>query len=125
MDEWLPRKAGRISEAPCDGAVVGTARVNGRLIMTHASDFTVLGGSIGARHLIKFARPLEMAAQWGIPMVNLLGERLSAAQAVGLGLITRSGKILESSPSLSGIGGRCENRTGGHVLSSQRRLDKR
>ena len=63
---------GRVPEAPCDGAVVGTARVNGRLIMIHASDFTVLGGSIGAQHLIKFARPLEMAAQWGIPMVNLL-----------------------------------------------------
>ena len=63
---------GRIPEAPCDGAVVGTARVNGRLIMIHASDFTVLGGSIGAQHLVKFARPLEMAAQWGIPMVNLL-----------------------------------------------------
>jgi propionyl-CoA carboxylase beta chain len=63
---------GRVPQAPCDGAVVGTARVNGRLIMIHASDFTVLGGSIGAQHLIKFARPLEMAAQWGIPMVNLL-----------------------------------------------------
>lgn len=63
---------GRVPEAPCDGAVVGTARVNGRLIMIHASDFTVLGGSIGAQHLIKFAKPLEMAAQWGIPMVNLL-----------------------------------------------------
>ena len=44
-------------------AVVGTARVNGRLIMIHASDFTVLGGSIGAQHLVKFAGPLEMAAQ--------------------------------------------------------------
>lgn len=63
---------GRIPEAPCDGAVVGTARVNGRLIMIHASDFTVLGGSIGAQHIIKFAKPLEMAAQWGIPMVTLL-----------------------------------------------------
>jgi acetyl-CoA carboxylase carboxyltransferase component len=63
---------GRIPEAPCDGAIVGTARVDGRLIMIHASDFTVLGGSIGVQHLIKFARPLEMAAQWGIPMVNLL-----------------------------------------------------
>ena len=63
---------GRIPEAPCDGAVVGTARVNGRLVMIHASDFTVLGGSIGAQHIIKFAKPLEMAAQWGIPMVNLL-----------------------------------------------------
>ena len=63
---------GRIPEAPCDGAVIGTGRVNGRLVMIHASDFTVLGGSIGAQHIIKFAKPLEMAAQWGIPMVNLL-----------------------------------------------------
>jgi len=63
---------GRIPEAPCDGAVVGTGRVNGRLIMVHASDFTVLGGSIGAQHIAKFAKPLEMAARWGIPMVNLL-----------------------------------------------------
>lgn len=63
---------GRIPEAPCDGAIIGTARVNGRLIMVHTSDFTVLGGSAGTQHLVKFARPLEMAAMWGIPMVNLL-----------------------------------------------------
>ncbi len=63
---------GRIPEAPCDGAVIGTGLVNSRLIMVHASDFTVLGGSIGAQHIAKFAKPLEMAAKWGIPMVNLL-----------------------------------------------------
>jgi len=63
---------GRIPEAPCDGAVIGTARVNGRLTMVHASDFTVLGGSIGAQHIAKFAEPLAMAAKWGIPMINLL-----------------------------------------------------
>jgi len=63
---------GRVPEAPCDGAVLGTARVNDRLVMIHASDFTVLGGSVGAQHLAKFAKPLEMAARWGIPMVNLL-----------------------------------------------------
>ena len=63
---------GRIPEAPCDGAVIGTGRVNGRLVMIHASDFTVLGGSIGSQHIAKFAKPLELAARWGIPMVNLL-----------------------------------------------------
>ncbi len=63
---------GRIPDAPCDGAVIGTGRVHGRLIMVYASDFTVLGGSIGAQHIAKFALPLEMAAKWGIPMVNLL-----------------------------------------------------
>lgn len=73
---------GRIPDAPCDGAIIGTARVHGRLIMIHATDFTVLGGSIGIQHLVKFAKPLEMAAQWGIPMVNLLdssGGRLGYA----------------------------------------------
>jgi propionyl-CoA carboxylase beta chain len=40
--------------------------------MVYASDFTVLGGSTGTQHLMKFARALEMANTWGIPMVNLL-----------------------------------------------------
>ena len=57
---------------PADGAIIGTARVHGRPIMIYATDFTVLGGSTGVQHLVKFAKPLEMAAQWGIPMVNLL-----------------------------------------------------
>jgi propionyl-CoA carboxylase beta chain len=63
---------GRVPEAPCDGAVAGTGRVHGRLILVHASDFTVLGGSLGAQHKMKFTGPLEMAARWGIPLVNLL-----------------------------------------------------
>ena len=63
---------GKIPEAPCDGAVVGTAKVNDRMIMVHASDFTVLGGSVGAQHMLKFSRPIEMAAMWGIPYVILL-----------------------------------------------------
>jgi propionyl-CoA carboxylase beta chain len=63
---------GRVPEAPCDGAIIGTARVNDRLTMVYASDFTVLGGSTGTQHLLKFARALEMAQTWGIPMVNLL-----------------------------------------------------
>lgn len=63
---------GRFTDAPCDGAVVGTARVHGRNTMVYASDFTVLGGSTAVQHLMKYARSLELAAQWGIPVVNLL-----------------------------------------------------
>ncbi|MCP4754035.1 MAG: propionyl-CoA carboxylase [Proteobacteria bacterium] len=83
------RMDGRVPEAPCDGAVSGTALVNGRRIMIHASDFTVLGGSTGQQHLAKFARPLEMAAQWGIPMVNLLdssGGRLGYSDVTSAGM---------------------------------------
>jgi propionyl-CoA carboxylase beta chain len=63
---------GRVADAPCDGAVVGTGRVHGRLIMVYASDFTVLGGSVGLQHIVKYARSIELAAQWGMPLVNLL-----------------------------------------------------
>jgi propionyl-CoA carboxylase beta chain len=63
---------GRVPDAPCDGAVLGTARVNNRLVMIYASDFTVLGGSVAAQHLAKYAKSIEMAAHWGMPIVNLL-----------------------------------------------------
>lgn len=63
---------GRVTDAPCDGVVIGTAEVHGRLVMIHASDFTVLGGSLGQQNMMKYCRCLEMAASWGIPLVNLL-----------------------------------------------------
>jgi len=63
---------GKQSSAPCDGAVTGTGKVNGRLIAVYASDFTVLGGSIGTQHGLKFVKLMEMAAKWGIPMFWLL-----------------------------------------------------
>lgn len=63
---------GRTSSAPCDGAVTGTAKVDGRPVAVYASDFTVLGGSIGTQHGVKFVKLMEMAAKWGIPMFWLL-----------------------------------------------------
>jgi len=83
------RMDGRKSEAPCDGAITGTARVNDLLIMIYASDFTVLGGSIGTQHGSKSIRALKMAAEWGIPMVNLLdssGGRLGYTDVERAGL---------------------------------------
>jgi len=80
---------GRVPDAPCDGVVVGTAKVNGRRVMVHASDFTVLGGSIGIQNITKYSRSLELAAQWGIPMVNLLdssGGRLGYRDVAAAGL---------------------------------------
>jgi acetyl-CoA carboxylase carboxyltransferase component len=83
------RMDGRVATAPCDGAIVGTVRVHGRLVMVYASDFTVLGGSTASQHGFKYAKSLMMAAQWGIPMVNLLdssGGRLGYADVAGLGI---------------------------------------
>jgi len=83
------RMDGRVAVAPCDGAVVGTVRVHGRLVMVYASDFTVLGGSTASQHGFKYAQSLMMAAKWGIPMVNLLdssGGRLGYTDVVGVGM---------------------------------------
>jgi len=63
---------GKKSEAPCDGAIIGTARIDGRIVAVYASDFTVYGGSIGIQHLQKCAQLIHLAARWGIPMVWLL-----------------------------------------------------
>jgi len=89
VDTTSMRMDGRFSVAPCDGAVVGTAKVHGRIIMIYASDFTVLGGSTGAQPLMKYAQPLIMAAAWGIPQVNLLdssGGRLGYTDVVRAGI---------------------------------------
>lgn len=83
------RMDGRIPVAPCDGAVVGTAKVHGRPTMIYASDFTVLGGSTAAQHLMKYAQTLIMAAKWGIPQVNLLdssGGRLGYSDVTSAGI---------------------------------------
>jgi propionyl-CoA carboxylase beta chain len=83
------RMDGRKSEAPCDGAVIGTGRVHDRLVMIYASDFTVLGGSTAIQHLTKYAKSLELAARWKIPMVNLLdssGGRLGHIDVIPAGI---------------------------------------
>lgn len=66
------RMDGKKSDAPCDGAVMGTGKIDGRTVAVYASDFTVLGGSIGAQHIQKFAELMKLAANWGIPFISLL-----------------------------------------------------
>ncbi len=80
---------GKEVDAPCDGAVIGTGEVEGRLVAVYASDFTVLGGSIGSQHLQKCAELIKMAATWGIPMVWLLdssGGRLGSSTLLTAGI---------------------------------------
>jgi propionyl-CoA carboxylase beta chain len=63
---------GIVPDAPRDGVVLGTARVHGRVVLIHAADFTVLGGSVGAQSLMKVARAMELSVQWGIPIIHLM-----------------------------------------------------
>ncbi|SHK55652.1 Acetyl-CoA carboxylase, carboxyltransferase component [Desulfatibacillum alkenivorans DSM 16219] len=66
------RMDGRTTDAPCDGAITGTGKVDGRLIGVYSSDFTVLGGSLGAQHLQKCSEWIIQCTKLGIPMVWLL-----------------------------------------------------
>lgn len=83
------RMDGRRSDAPCDGGIIGTGRIEGRLVAVYASDFTVLGGSLGTQHIQKCAELITMAADWGIPMVWLLdssGGRLGYSDVMLAGI---------------------------------------
>ena len=63
---------GKVNITPCDGAIVGTGRVNGRPVGIYASDFSVQAGSLGIQHVQKFFSITGWSGKWGIPIVWLL-----------------------------------------------------
>jgi propionyl-CoA carboxylase beta chain len=62
----------RNADAPADGAVVGSARIDGRPVGVIAFDFTVLGGSNGLAARSKVNRQAEWCVTHGRPLVMLL-----------------------------------------------------
>jgi acetyl-CoA carboxylase carboxyltransferase component len=66
--------------APADALVCGSGRIEGRITLAGAEDFSVLGGSIGAASMAKRLRIADLAAQEKHPLVFLLdgaGHRLT------------------------------------------------
>lgn len=59
-------------DSPADGVVCGVGEVDGRTTVVIASDFTVMGGSIGHAGLGKMVRLTEMSLEEGIPLVMLM-----------------------------------------------------
>ena len=67
-------------DAPADALVCGAGRIEGRMTLAGAEDFSVLGGSIGAASMAKRLRIADLAAQERHPLVFLLdgaGHRLT------------------------------------------------
>ncbi len=58
-------------EVPAEGLVVGYGRVNGRLVMAGAEDYTAMAGTFGEYHGKKFAQAIDMAKEMGIPFVGM------------------------------------------------------
>lgn len=57
--------------APADGMITGTGLIEGRPVVVAASDFTVLGGSIGTIGRNKIVRAARRAGEAGIPFIML------------------------------------------------------
>ncbi len=56
---------------PGDGVITGHGLVDGRPLFVFAQDFTVAGGSLGARHAQKIVRLMDHALRVGAPVVGL------------------------------------------------------
>jgi acetyl-CoA carboxylase carboxyltransferase component len=56
---------------PAEGVITGFGKVNGRLVMTAADDFTVMAGTFGEYHGKKFAQAITRAKEMGIPFVGM------------------------------------------------------
>ncbi len=73
---------------PGDGVVMGLGRLEGRHVMVYATDFTLLGGSLGDQGVWKMAELVQMAGQQRIPIIGILdsvGSRLGFKNG-GVGL---------------------------------------
>jgi len=58
-------------EIPAEGVVVGYGKVNGRLVMAAAEDYTSMAGTFGEYHGKKFSQAIDMAKEMGIPFIGM------------------------------------------------------
>lgn len=103
-----------------DAAVVGSGKINGRLVFIYSQDFTVLGGTISEVGSQKICKVLDLALKKGAPIIGLndsggarIQEGVMSLQGVGEILLRNtwcSGVI----PQISVIMGPC---AGGAVYS--------
>ena len=59
-------------DAPADGMILGTGKIDGRPVVVIAQDFSVYGGSSGHLGSTKLDRAATIALQAGIPLIMLL-----------------------------------------------------
>lgn len=58
-------------EIPAEGVVCGYGKVNGRMVMVGAEDYTSMAGTFGEYHGKKFATAIDMAKDMGIPFIGM------------------------------------------------------
>lgn len=68
----LGQLVGNKSDTPADAFVCGSGRINGRMVLAGAEDFTLYAGSCGEGGHYKRHRLAELALQEGLPLVWML-----------------------------------------------------
>ncbi len=58
-------------DVPAEGVVTGYGRVNGRLVMTAAEDYTSMAGTFGEYHAKKYSQAIDTARDMGIPFISM------------------------------------------------------
>jgi len=58
-------------EVPAEGVVTGFGKVNGRLVMVGAEDYTTMAGTFGEYHAKKFSQAIDLAKDMRIPFVGM------------------------------------------------------
>lgn len=58
-------------EVPAEGVITGFGKVNDRLVMVGAEDYTTMAGTFGEYHGKKFSQAIDLAKDMGIPFVGM------------------------------------------------------
>jgi propionyl-CoA carboxylase beta chain len=58
-------------KVPGDGVVSGFGRIDGRLVLVFAQDFTVFGGSLSETNATKICKIMDLALKMGAPVIGL------------------------------------------------------
>ncbi len=85
-----------------DGVVTGACTIDGQRVMLAAEDFTVLGGSLGEMHAAKIARAAELAAETGVPFIQL-NDSGGARIQEGVAALDGYGRIFRANVRASGV----------------------
>lgn len=88
---------------PADGCVTGYGKIEGRMVVCAAYDFTVMAGSIGYVQERKVGRLREIALCDRIPMVWLLDSAGARIQELAGSQFAESGKLFYDQVRMSGV----------------------
>lgn len=85
-----------------DGVIVGSGRINRRLVFVYSQDFTIMGGSLGEMHSKKIVKVLDLALKLRAPIISI-NDSGGARIQEGIDSLKGYGDIFQKNVDASGI----------------------